>query len=124
MNTAAQVLTIVVGLVLIGIGVLEAFAFRDQRFHRLFLIHADDAEAVRLWVVNAGFSDIVWGLGALSGVVLVNLGQDEAGRALVIFVSIAMIVLGFALLFSELRMWKTAAIQVALPVLVLVAMSF
>ncbi|MDQ0892804.1 DUF1304 family protein [Agromyces ramosus] len=124
MNTAAQVLTIVEGLVLIGVGVLEAFAFRNQRFRRLFLIRPEDTETVRLWVVNAGFSDIVWGVGALSGVVLVNLGQEQVGRALVIFVSIAMIVLGFVLLFTELGLWKTAATQVLLPVLVLVAMSF
>jgi putative membrane protein len=124
MNTAAQVLTIVVALVLIGVGVLEAFAFRNQRFHGILIIRPEDTEAVRLWVVNAGFSDIVWGLGALSGVVLVNLGQEEVGRALVIFVSIAMIVLGFVLLFTELRLWRTAAIQVLLPVLVLIAMSF
>jgi putative membrane protein len=124
MNTAAQVLTIVEGLVLIGVGVLEAFAFRNQRFHSLFLIRPEDTEAVRLWAINAGFSDIVWGFGAISGVVLVILGQEQVGRALVIFVSIAMIVLGFVLLFTELRLWKTAAGQVLLPVLVLVAMSF
>jgi putative membrane protein len=124
MNTAAQVLTIVVALVLIGVGSLEAFAFRNQRFHRIFLFRPEDTEVVRLWAVNAGFSDIVWGLGAFSGVLLVNLGQEEAGRALVIFVSIAMILLGFVLLFTELRLWRTAAAQVLLPVLVLVAMSF
>lgn len=124
MNTAAQVLTVVEGLALVGVGVLEAFAFRNQRFHGFFLIRPEDTETVRLWVVNAGFSDIVWGVGALTGVVLVNLGQEQAGRALVIFVSIAMIVLGFVLLFSELRLWKTAATQVLLPIVVLIAMSF
>jgi putative membrane protein len=124
MNAVAQVLTIIEGLLLIAVGSLEAFAFRNQRFHNLFLIRPEDTEAVRLWTVNVGFYNIVWGLGAFAGVLLVNLGQAVAGRALVIFVCIAMIVLGFVLLFAELRLWKNAAGQILLPILVLVAMSF
>jgi hypothetical protein len=124
MNAVAQLLTIVEGLALATVGVLQAFSFRDQRFRPIFLIRPEDTEAVRLWAIDVGFGNLAWAVGAFTGVLLVNLGLVGEGRTIVIFVSIAMIVLGFVLLFSELRLWRNATAQVALPVAVLVAMSF
>ena len=122
MSVVAQVLAIVEGLALVVVGVLGAFFFRSRRLHGFFLIEPRDEEAERPWTVYTGFANMVWGIGALVGVLAVNLGFREVGRTLVAFVSIAMIVLAFVILFTELKYWKNVIVLVLLPMLVLVAL--
>jgi hypothetical protein len=122
MSVVAQVLAIVEGLGLVVVGVLGAFFFRSRRLHGFFLIEPRDEEAVRPWTVYTGFANMVWGIGALVGVLAVNLGYREVGRTLVAFVSIAMVVLAFVILFTELKYWKNVVVLVILPMLVLVAL--
>ncbi len=52
--------------------------------------------------MHTGFANMVWGLGVLAGVLAVNLGFADVGRTLVAFVSIAVLVLAFVILFTEL----------------------
>jgi hypothetical protein len=122
MSVVAQVLAVVEGLALVIVGILGAFFFRSRRLYGFFLIEPQAEEAVRPWAVYTGFANMVWGIGVLAGVVAVNLGFAEVGRTLVAFTSIAMVVLAFVILFTELRYWKNVIVLVALPVLVLVAM--
>ena len=122
MSVVAQVLAIIEGLALVIAGVLGAFFFRSRRLHGFFLIEPRDQEAVRPWAVYTGFANMVWGLGVLAGILAVNIGFADVGRTLVAFTSIAMVVLAFVILFTELRYWKNVIVLVALPVLVLVAM--
>ncbi len=49
MGTVAQVLAVITGIVLIVVGLLEAFRYKDQRLYPLFLIKPEDTAAVRLW---------------------------------------------------------------------------
>jgi hypothetical protein len=122
MSVVAQVLAIVEGLGVALLGVLAAFSFRSPRLRGVFLIDPEDQEVVRPWAISFGFSNLCWGLGALVGVVAVNLGFAEVGRTLVVFVSIATIIRALAILFGDLRYWKLAAPMVLIPALVLVAM--
>lgn len=122
MSVVAQVLAVVEGLVLVVVGLLGAFFFRSRRLSGFLLIEPQAEEAVRPWAVYTGFGNMIWGVGVLTGVLAVNLGLAEVGRTLVAFPSIAMVVLAFVILFTELRYWKNVIVLVALPVLVLVAM--
>jgi len=124
MSVVAQVLALVEGVALIVVGILGAFFFRSRRLHGLLLIEPEDEEIVRPWTVYSGFSNMVWGVGVLAGVVAANLGYAGVGRTLVTFVSIATILLAFVLLFTELRYWKNVIVLVGLPVLVLVALTW
>ncbi|HYI33881.1 MAG TPA: DUF1304 family protein [Glaciibacter sp.] len=119
MNVVAQVLAVLVGLTLIAVGVLEAFFYRNQRFHSIFLIEPRDTAAVRLWTMNVGFYNIVWGLAILAGVVILNVGDPVVGRTLVYLVCIAHVILGIVLAFVEPRLWRNAAGQASLPLLVI-----
>lgn len=123
MSVVAQVLAIVEGLGVVLLGVLAAFFFRSARLRGLFLIDPDDQEVVRPWAISFGFSNLTWGIGALAGVLAVNLGFPEAGRTLVVFVSIATIIRALAILFGDLRYWRLVAPMVLVPALVLVAMA-
>ena len=125
MNAIAQVLAVLEGLTLIVVGVLEAFFYRNQRFHSIFLIEPKDTSAVRLWTMNVGFYNMVFGLAILTGVVLLNVGDPIAGRTLVYLVCASHVVLGVLLAVVEPRLWRSAVGQSSLPLLViLVALLF
>jgi putative membrane protein len=119
MNVIAQVLAVLVGLTLIAVGVLEAFFYRNQRFHSLFLIEPKDTSAVRLWTMNVGFYNIVFGVAILCGVLFLNLGDLAAGRAIVYLVCVSHVVLGIMLAVVEPRLWRSAVGQASLPLVVI-----
>jgi putative membrane protein len=80
----------------------------------------EEQTAVRLWVVNVGFDNILIGLGALIGVLLINLGDAAAGRALVFFVCGMHVILGPILAVTEPKLWRNAVGEFVLPLLVIV----
>ena len=122
MGVVAQVLAVVEGLALIVVGIITAFFFRSPRLFRFLYIQPADQEAVRPWAVYSGYVNMLWGLGVLAGVLAVNLGYLEVGRTLVAFTSIVLVVLGFVIIFTEIRYWRNVIVLVAVPVLVIVAM--
>lgn len=124
MNVVAQVLAVILGILLIGVGSLEAFQYRNQRWFSLFRIRPQDEDAVRLWVVNLGFYNILYGLGSIAGVILTLTGMVEAGVAIVYFVCISHVILGLVLLAVDRTLWRNAVSQTALPILVLIALQF
>jgi uncharacterized membrane protein len=125
MNAVAQVLAVLEGITLIAVGVLEAFFYRDQRFHSLFLIKPQDAAAVRLWTMNVGFYNMVFGLAILVGVVILNVGDLTVGRTLIYMVCVSHVILGIVLAVVEPKLWRNAVGQALLPLLViLVALLF
>lgn len=122
MSIPVQVLAVITGLVLITVGLLEAFRYKDQRLHPIFLIKPEDTAAVRLWTVNVGFYNIVWGLFGIAGVVLANLGEVTAGRTTVALMCIAHFILGIVLIVSEPRLWISGIGQSLFPAVILVLM--
>jgi uncharacterized membrane protein len=123
MNVVAQVLAVILGVVLIGVGSLEAFQYRNERWFSMFRIRAKDADAVRLWVVNVGFYNIVYGLGAIAGVVLTLMGLVAAGVAIVVFVCISHIVLAIVLIIVDRTLWRNSVYEAIFPIAVLIALS-
>lgn len=119
MGTLAQVLTVITGAALILVGLLEAFRYKDQRLHPIFLIKPEDTSAVRMWTVNLGFYNIVWGIFGIAGVVLVNSGQVTVGRTMVTLMCIAHAFLGAVLVISERRLWLSAIGQSLFPLVIL-----
>lgn len=119
MGTIAQVLAVITGIVLIVVGLLEAFRYKDQRLYPIFLIKPEDTSAVRLWTVNLGFYNIEWGLIGIIGVVLVNSGQVTVGRTMVALMCIAHAILGGVLVISEPRLWLSAIGEALFPIVIL-----
>jgi putative membrane protein len=120
-NAVAQVLAVLDGILLIGVGIVESFFYRDRRFYPFFRIREEDQAAVRVWAVNQGFYNMVFGVGLLLGVVLVNTGAGTAGRTLVLFAAACHVVLGIVLIVSEPRLWRGGVAQSGLAALVLIA---
>jgi hypothetical protein len=122
MSIPVQVLAVITGMALITVGLLEAFRYKDQRLHSIFLIKPEDTAAVRLWTVNVGFYNIVWGLFGIAGVVLANLGEVTAGRTTVTLMCISHLILGIVLIVSEPRLWISGIGQSLFPAVILVLM--
>ena len=118
MTGLIQVLGIIFGAMLILVGVLESFFFRDQRFHRLFLIKPDDVAAVRLWTFNLGFYNMIWGAGAIIGALMLTGSDPGAGRALLLFTTAGHVLLGIILFVSERRLWASALAEAVPPAVI------
>lgn len=119
MSTLIQVLAVITAAVLITVGLLEAFRYKDQRLYPIFLIKPEDTAAVRLWTVNVGFYNIVWSLFGIAGVVLANAGEATVGRTIVAMMAIAHTILGMVLIISEPRLWISGIGQAFLPAVIL-----
>lgn len=119
MDTSVQALAGLMALVLTVVGLLEVTQYRNPRFRSIFLIEPDQRDAVRLWVVNVGFYNLTFAAGIALGLVLVNQGQVEAGRALVLFLAGAHIILGAVLVAVEPRLWRNAVGEAGVPAVML-----
>ena len=118
MTGLIQVLGVIFGVLLILVGILESFFFRDQRLHRLFLIEPGDTDAVRLWTVNLGFYNMVWGVGAIIGAIMLAGPEPAAGWTLLLFTCLGHVLLGIILVLSERRLWASAIAEALLPALI------
>ena len=119
MNVAAQLLAIVEAMFLIGIGSIEAFGSHTRLFQRMFGVRPEHLPALRVWLVNQGFYNIVFALGFLAGALLPL--EPVAARTLLIVLAAGQVVLGVVLLATAPRLWRGALVQTALPLAVMVA---
>ena len=125
MNLLSQVFAGLTALVIIAVGVLEIFFHGDRRFYRIFLIEPEDVRAVRMWAMNVGAYNIVFGLGIVVGLWMVNFsGDPSAGAAIVLFCCASHILLGAWLWVTERRLLTSAIGQASLPALAVVFFLF
>ncbi|HSN35422.1 MAG TPA: DUF1304 family protein [Arthrobacter sp.] len=120
MTGLIQVLGVIFGVVLMLVGILESFFFRNQRFYRLFLIKPEDMDAVRMWTFNLGFYNMIWGVGAIAGSFLLAGPEPAAGRALLLFTCLGHVLLGIILVLSERRLWASGIAESLLPAVIVV----
>ena len=120
MNAVALVLAVIEAVLLIAIGSLEAFGSRTDLFRRTFGVRPEQVPVLRVWLVNQGFYNIVFGVGFLVGV-LVAVTDAGAGRLLIVVLAAGQAVLGIVLLVTEPRLWRGAVVQTLLPLAVALA---
>jgi putative membrane protein len=86
MSPIAQAATLVAAAIHVLFFVMESATFtKPETYGRFFVASQGDAEILRPWAFNQGFYNLFLAVGAVAGVVAVNAGQIEAGRALVLF---------------------------------------
>jgi putative membrane protein len=119
MTGIVQALAGLFALTLSVVGVLEITQYRNPRLYSIFVIEPKDYDAVRMWAVNVGAYNLTFAAGIALGLILLNGGYLSEGRALVLFLVGAHLVLGLVLLASEPRLWRSALGQAGLPAVVL-----
>lgn len=121
MNLLSQILAGGTSFALITVGLLEIFFHGDRRFYRIFLIDPENVPAVRMWAMNVGAYNIVFGLGIAAGLWMINLSDNPAGgSAIVIFCCAGHVILGIWLWITEKRLLTNAIGQALVPALALV----
>lgn len=121
MNTLAQILTGLMAIVLIVMWILEAFFYRARSLYPIFQIAPNDVQAVRMWAINVGYYNLCYGLGILAGLWLVNFGNLDVGRGLVIFCLASHVLLGLVLVTTNRKLWLSAIGESGLALAALVA---
>lgn len=114
MTGLVQVLGVVFGVLLITVGIVESFVMRDYRRDRLF-IDPDGAEPARLRTFNLGFYNVIWGIGALTGALMLGGADAIAGQSVLLVICVAHLGLGLIMFFSERRLWVLAVAEGFLP---------
>ncbi|MGH8777048.1 MAG: DUF1304 domain-containing protein [Jiangellaceae bacterium] len=121
MNAVAQVFAVVAGLFHVVVFVLESVLFRRPQVHARFFVRPEEVDAVQPWAANQGWYNLFLAAGALGGVVMVNAGDETAGRTLALFACGCMVVAGIVLYVSERRLWRSALAQAVPPSIAIAA---
>ena len=101
MNVVAQVFAGIAALIHVVVWVWESFLFRRPAIHKgIFSVATEHVPPVLLWSFNVGFYNLFLGSGTIIGLVAVNAGNVDVGRALVLytcgFMALAGVVLGIS----------------------------
>jgi putative membrane protein len=101
--------------------VLESVRFtQPETYRRFFVASQADAELLRPIFFNQGFYNLFLAIGAAAGVVALNTGHLEAGRALILFACGSMALAGIVLFVTDRRFLLSGLVQ-AVPPLVAIA---
>ncbi len=104
--------------------VLESVRFMQPATYRRFFVESQaDAELLRPIFFNQGFYNLFLAIGAVAGVVALNTGHVEAGRALILLACGSMALAGIILLVTDRRFLRSGLIQ-SIPPLVAIALVF
>ena len=81
MNGLAQAVALISALVYIAAAPLELFFFGSPRVRALLHVEADNVADVRMWAFCIGFRNLLAGIGAIVGLVILWTGDEAVGRA-------------------------------------------
>ena len=122
MSIASQVFAAAVAALHVLIFLMESVLWMRPDVHRRFGVRSvADAEGVRRFAFNQGFYNLFLAIGPAAGVVVYHLGQESAGRALVIYGCAFMVGCGVVLFVSDRRLWRGMIGQSGPPLVALIA---
>jgi uncharacterized membrane protein len=84
MNGLAQAAALISAVIYIAAAPLELFFFSSPRVRALLHVEADNVADVRMWAFCIGFRNLLAGIGAIVGLVILWTGDEAAGRAVVV----------------------------------------
>ena len=84
MNGFAQIVTLVSALVCIGAAALEMVFFNRPWAQKILHVEADNPADVRMWAFVVGTRNMLAGIAAIVGLVIVRTGDPDVGRAVAV----------------------------------------
>ncbi len=121
MNPVAQAAALLAAAIHVFIFVLESARFAEPTTWRRFFVESQrDAELLRPIFFNQGFYNLFLAIGAVGGVLVLNLGDVEAGRALILFACGSMALAGLILMFTDRRFVRAGLVQAGPPLVAIV----
>jgi putative membrane protein len=118
----AQVLAVLAAAIDVWFFVLESLLFaRPGVAARFGLTTPEQVAAVRPMAFNQGFYNLFLAVGIAAGVAQIAAGAEVAGRSIVLFACLCMVWAGIVLLVTSPRLARAALLQLAPPLLAIVA---
>jgi putative membrane protein len=118
----AQVLALLAAAIHVWFFVLESLLFaRPGVAARFGLTTPDQVAADRPMAFNQGFYNLFLAVGIAAGVAQIAAGAEVAGRSIVLFACLCMVWAGIVLLVTSPRLARAALLQLAPPLLAIVA---
>jgi putative membrane protein len=106
-NAVSQVAALVGALTYLAVAPLEIAFFSRPWAQRFLRVHAHDLEDVSVWAFVVGCRNVLAGVGALVGLVVVHVGDPVVGRTVVLTVSAYMLLASLAMLAADLLgLWR------------------
>lgn len=121
MNLVAQVFALVAVLFHVLAFLMESVLFDRPAVQRALLGTTEAAAGVRLWAFNQGFYNLFLAAGPAAGLVAVWAGNEDVGRALVLYGCAFMAACGVVLWVSDRRLWRGALGQSLPPLIAVIA---
>jgi putative membrane protein len=109
------------GLIHVYIFCLESLLWGRPKTNRTFGMSPEMAEYNRLFAFNQGFYNLF-----LSGAVIAGLGmgvESAAGKTLLAYALISMLLAALVLIFSNRKLWRASLIQGVPPLLALLFLA-
>jgi putative membrane protein len=107
MNVVAQVAAVVAAIAYIGASPLEMFFYEKPWARRFLHVETRNVEDVRLWAFAVGSRNLLAGLGAVVGLVILHTGDEVVGRAVVLTACWYMLLASLAMGVSDLLgLWR------------------
>ncbi len=121
MSSIGQAAALVAAAVHVLFFVMESVRFTEPAtYHRFFVASQADAETLKPFAFNQGFYNLFLAIGAVAGVVALNGGHAEAGRALILLACGSMAAAGIVLVAHDRRFARAALIQAVPPLVAIV----
>jgi putative membrane protein len=107
MNGLAQAAALISAVVYIAAAPLELFFFSSPRVRALLHVEADNVADVRMWAFCIGFRNLLAGIGAIVGLVILWTGDEAVGRAVVVTALCYMLLASLAMGIADLLgLWR------------------
>ena len=107
MNGVAQVAAAIGAVAYLGAAPLEMFFFDRPAVRRLLHVRADNVDDVRMWAFVVGVRNMLAGIAAIVGLVILRTGNEAVGTAVVVtalgYMLLASLAMGLA---DALGYWR------------------
>ena len=105
MNGLAQAVALISAVVYIAAA--PQFFFGNPRVRAFLHVEADNVADVRMWAFCIGFRNLLAGIGAIVGLVILWTGDEAVGRAVVVTVLCYMLLASLAMGIADLLgLWR------------------
>lgn len=102
MNAVAQIAVLVNALILIGVAPLEMFFYGRPATRRFLHVDTKNIEDVRLWAFCIGFRNVLGGVGAIIGLIILHTGDPTVGRTVILVAAWYMLLASLAMAVADL----------------------
>jgi putative membrane protein len=120
-SSIGQLAALVAAAIHVLFFVMESVRFTEPAtYQRFFVASQADAETLKPFAFNQGFYNLFLAVGAVAGVIALNSGHAEAGRALILLACGSMAAAGIVLVAYDRRFARAGLIQAIPPLVAIV----